>query len=376
MGHVGLAIPCLSSLLLMMKTKSISIQYLHVSTTKPSFNKPISQRTTKKRHLNGLQQADMISQAQYSSRPRTFATAKSQFLRSSKPQIPANSWDSHMHVTSPDYPLDSSAQYTPKSHSLSDAITFEKSQGVANIVLVQPSIYGTDNSCMLDALQELGTQRARAVVVFDPAHIDKATLEQWHKMGVRGARVNLVSVGQQISDTELQKILTAHADVIRPYNWVLNLHVPMTAAAALESIIPTLGVNVVLDHFCQPALPAAKLQRTHPYTLTRDPYAIEGFRSLVNLLVQGNTYVKLSAPYRISKEEGQVDLDPIGRELVKVALQRCIWASDWPHTRFDGVEAGPFVKKVIGWCEEMGGGRDAVEMVFRGNAERLWGVRH
>ena len=277
-----------------------------------------------------------------------------------------------MHILSPNFPLAPTAQYKPKPHLLSSALAFEKSHGVSNIVLVQPSIYGADNSCLLDALQNLGPERARGVVVFDPDDIDAATLREWHEMGVRGVRVNLVSVGQHLSDVGLEKILRAHAEVIRPLNWVLNLHVPLASIALLERLIPDLGVTVVLDHFCQPGLPAPELQ--HPYTLKRDPYLIQGFQLLVNLLRQGNTYVKLSAPYRISKEETQDDLDPLGRELVRVAEERCVWASDWPHTRFEGVEAGGFVKMVTRWCEEMGS-EEAVERVFRGNAERLWGVR-
>ena len=187
--------------------------------------------------------------------------------------------------------------------------------------------------------------------------------------------MNLVSVGQQMEDAELGKILRAHADVIRPYGWVLNLHVPMSATAALEKIIPALGVTVVLDHFCQPKLPVSNLERKHPYTLTRDPYMIQGFQSLANILMQGSTYVKLSASYRISKEEGEGDLDPLGKELVRIAVDKCVWASDWPHTRFENVEAGAFIKKVVSWCEEVGG-EDAVEKVFRRNAERLWSVRY
>jgi predicted TIM-barrel fold metal-dependent hydrolase len=81
-------------------------------------------------------------------------------------RIPYNAWDSHMHVIDPEnYPLHPDAVYTPTPYSLSDAIKFEQAVGIRNIVLVQPSIYGNDNSCMLDALRELGPYRGRGVAM-------------------------------------------------------------------------------------------------------------------------------------------------------------------------------------------------------------------
>jgi predicted TIM-barrel fold metal-dependent hydrolase len=287
-------------------------------------------------------------------------------------RIPPNSWDSHMHVIDPDtYPLAADAQYTPMPHTLSHAMSFYSTiGGINSMVLVQPSIYGHDNTCLLDALRRVGPRRARAVVAFDPSTTASQTLHEWHALGVRGARLNLQSAGREMDAADLAATLQQYAEVIRPLHWVLQLYVPLAMAAGLEDIIPGLGVRVCLDHFGHPRLPDPAAGEL--YTASGDPYALPGFGSLVNLLRQGSTYVKLSAPYRISKQEGQRDLEPLARELLSVAGKRAVvFATDWPHTRFAGLDIRPFVEMVLEWC---GDDQELVERLFRGNAGDLWDV--
>lgn len=284
-------------------------------------------------------------------------------------RIPPESWDSHMHVVDPSkYSLAKGAKYTPHAHTISDALEFETTVGIKNVVLVQPSIYGNDNTCMLDALRLLGRHRACAVVAFDPTTISFSTLQEWHSIGVRGVRVNLHSIGKTMGFNELDKTLHQYADLIRPLNWVLQLYVPIATTVDLEKIAPSLGVRLCLDHFGQPALPEGEAL----YSTTGNPYLIPAFTSLVNLLAQGNTFVKMSAPYRVSVQEDQQDLEPIARELLRVAgMTRVVFATDWPHTRFEGTDIRPFVERVLDWC-----GDDTIllERVFRFNAEDLWDI--
>jgi predicted TIM-barrel fold metal-dependent hydrolase len=170
---------------------------------------------------------------------------------------------------------------------------------------------------------------------------------------------------------ELSATLQQYANVIRPLDWVLQLYVPLKMVADLENIVPELGVRVCVDHFGQPTLPGPGSK--DPYSTTADPYALQGFGPLIKLLKQGRTYVKLSAPYRISKQEGQRDLEPLARELLQVAGKRSVvFATDWPHTRFEGLDIKPFMEKVLEWC---GDDLELVERLFRGNAEDLWGVK-
>ncbi|SMQ46114.1 unnamed protein product [Zymoseptoria tritici ST99CH_3D7] len=105
-------------------------------------------------------------------------------------RIPPGTWDTHMHVVDPDtFPLDAAAQYKPKAHTLDQAQDFLGQLGIRKMVIVQPSIYGNDNSCTLDGLKNLGPKNGRAVIQFDPALTSREQLQQWHDMGVRGRQL-------------------------------------------------------------------------------------------------------------------------------------------------------------------------------------------
>lgn len=285
--------------------------------------------------------------------------------RSFLDKIPPNSWDSHMHVVDPiNYPLVADAHYVPKTHLLSEALRFESTVGLRNIVFVQPSVYGNDNTCLLNALRQLGPHRGRAVVTFDPCTTSMSTLQEWHRIGVRGVRVNLQSVGKTMDSAELESTLQRYADIIRPLGWVLQIYVPLATSIVLEDIVPKLRVKVCLDHFGYPTLSSTSLCSRFD-----DPYLVPGFDSLIRLLRQGNTFVKMSAPYRISKDMGQA-LEPMAMELLRVAgNSRVLFATDWPHTRFEGLDIRPFVERVIEWC---GNDDVLIDRIFRSNAEELW----
>ncbi|KAF5027715.1 hypothetical protein F66182_199 [Fusarium sp. NRRL 66182] len=278
-------------------------------------------------------------------------------------RIPPDAWDSHMHIIDPQkYPLDPSATYIPSPHTLSQALTFETSVNIRNIVLVQPSIYGLDNACVLEGLRTLGPERARAVVAFDPEAVDTETLTAWHELGVRGVRLNLQSNEVTVEEEELERQLRAYADAVRALGWVVQVYVPMHMITFLEPIIPTLNIKFCIDHLGYPSL---KDQ-------TGDPYDIAGFSSLARLLKDGHTYAKLSAPYRMSSLPDYSDLDPVAKEVLRLGGKNClVFATDWPHTRYEGLDIKPWMEKVLGWC---GDDEDLIERLFRGNAEDLWDV--
>ncbi|KAL9620697.1 MAG: hypothetical protein Q9160_004833 [Pyrenula sp. 1 TL-2023] len=283
-----------------------------------------------------------------------------------KPTLPSGTWDSHMHVVEPErFPLSANAIYKPPTHTLWEAMTFESSLDIANIVLVQPSIYGNDNSCLLAALEELGPQRARGVVQFDQSNIDPQTLRRWHELGVRGVRINLKSVGSEPSVEELTQTLQRYAEIIRPLGWTLTLYIDLKRIPLLQDIVSALGVKFCIDHYGSPQLPK-EFQGS-----SFDPYQLQGFSSLVSLLRSGKTWVKLSAPYRLSADPEMRDLEVMTRELLRVAPSRLVYATDWPHTRFKGVDARPFRDACLQWS----GMQDVADKIFRYNAEELWDVR-
>jgi predicted TIM-barrel fold metal-dependent hydrolase len=272
-----------------------------------------------------------------------------------------------MHVVDPDrYPLAPTAIYRPSPFNVSQAIDFEASIGVSQLVIVQPSIYGTDNSCLLDALRAFGPTRARGVVAFDPATTLPSTLCEWHRLGVRGVRLNLRSAEHAMEPAKMKAVLRSYADAVRPLDWVIQLYIPLDMVKTLEQVMPNLGVRVCIDHMGSPDLSSQQK------TMSRlDPYTLNGFSSLVRLLQGGNTYVKLSAPYRLTTGMDYIrDVGIVARELIRVAGRTsAVFASDWPHTRFEGLDIRPWIEHVLSWC---GGSQHLAERIFRDNAHELW----
>ncbi|KAI1083046.1 hypothetical protein F5B20DRAFT_568800 [Whalleya microplaca] len=285
-------------------------------------------------------------------------------------RMPRDAWDSHMHVVDPTaYPLSANALYKPNQHTFEDAMNFENSVGVENIVIVQPSIYGYDNSCMLDAMRTLGPKRARGVVSFNPTETSLSTLQDWHQLGVRGVRINLQSVGKIMGQAELETVMKLYAEAVRPLDWVIQVYLPMHMIPLLERIVPQLGLRICIDHIGRLAFPGQEA-----YQRNKDPYSLPEFQSLVRLLKGGQTFVKLSAPYRISKSQDDwEELRPIAQEILKVAGEsRVVFATDWPHTRFEGLDIRPWIELLLELCEKK---EYLKERLFRGNAQDLWGVQ-
>lgn len=297
-------------------------------------------------------------------------------------RMPPGSWDSHMHILDADrYPLCPTAVYKPSKHTVAQAVAFETSAGASNIVLVQPSIYGNDNSCLLDALRIFGPTRARGVVAFDTRDTPPATLREWHKLGVRGVRLNLQSTGQTMSQEAMEAVLVRYADAIRPLGWAIQLYIPLAMVKVLEDMVPALGVRICIDHMGSPSLSSScsSSSSTRPKTTMMmttttnsshlDPYSLDGFAALVRLLQGGSAYVKMSAPYRLSKNHDYIgEVEPIARELLRAAPSRVVFATDWPHTRFEGLDITPWIQHVMEWC----GDQRMRDRVFRANAEELW----
>lgn len=280
-----------------------------------------------------------------------------------------------MHIIDPErYPLSPTAVYQPSKFTAAQAVSFESSIGAANMVVVQPSIYENDNSCLLDALRILGPARTRGVVAFDPATTSPQVLHDWHKLGVRGVRINLQSTARTMDHAEIEAVLHRYADAVRPLGWAIQLYIPMGMATTLERIVPSLGgVKIVIDHLGSPDVPSSwPSSSASSSAAAADPYtALDGFASLARLLQAGSTYVKMSAPYRLSKRDDYIrDVEPVARELLRIAGRtRVVFATDWPHTRFEGLNIRPWIEHVMNWCD---GDQGLVERVFKGNAEELW----
>lgn len=278
-----------------------------------------------------------------------------------------------MHVVDPGaFPLAAEAQYTPTAHTIADARAALAPLGIANMVIVQPSIYSTDNACTLAGLRDLGPRAGRAVIQFDPADTPPARLREWHELGVRGVRVNLKSVGARVEGASLTATLRAYAAVIRPLGWVLEVYIGLEDMALLAGAVSEVlgdgggdGVKLCIDHFGHPS--AASLA-TAPSLA-----GLPGFAALAQLLsARDDVWVKCSATYRLDRDARHPLVGALRREVLRLRPDRCVFATDWPHTRMEDVDLVPHLEALFDCCDELG---VPLRRVCVDNAEELFDAK-
>lgn len=245
-------------------------------------------------------------------------TTRRQHKQPAQP-LPALAVDCHMHVFGPfdRYPLSPERAYNVPPAPLAAHEAMKRAVGLERTVLVQPSGYGTDNRLMLDALTTLGPRgRGIAVVEVDAPEVE---LDAMHAAGVRGVRLNLVSLRRRYS--EPARLIGEFTRRLQPRGWHLQVFGESALIAALEPALAAAAVDVVVDHM---GLPEAGDGLEQP-----------GFQALRRLLGRGHVWVKLAGADRITRTTGRLaDAVPFMRALVAANPARLVWGSDWPNIGF------------------------------------------
>ena len=230
--------------------------------------------------------------------------------------IPEGACDCHVHTFDPQhFPYSPSRPYTPEPVSVDELRSLHKALHMDRVIVVQTTVYGTDNSGALDALKKLGS-RARGVAVIDERTPESA-LDEMDRAGIRGIRLNLETAGQ--TDPEIgRKRFQAAVERIKSRKWHIQIYARLSVIEGIKDLVAAAPMPVVFDHFggMQAGLGADQL----------------GFSSLMTLVRTGKAYVKISAPYRSSTDAPDYpDVAPLARALVASNPQRILWGSDWPH---------------------------------------------
>jgi predicted TIM-barrel fold metal-dependent hydrolase len=236
----------------------------------------------------------------------------------------SNACDCHVHIV--DSSLEKFPQVPDRLYTAAPAplVTLQKLAsplGIHRFVLVQPSFYGTDNHCLLQALDQLGYNNGRGIVVIDPKTTELSQLKDLHKKGVRGVRINLYSRLKNSSDHSNENFDEQLINLVKQMNnWHIQLFASMkTINRMAEQIKQIAPLPIVLDHYGMP----------DDYTSSSE---IHTFLDLIHS--QSHMWIKLSAPYRLPKTNpletrpSKQWLQPI----IKNLPDRCVWGSDWPHT--------------------------------------------
>jgi predicted TIM-barrel fold metal-dependent hydrolase len=275
--------------------------------------------------------------------------------RAPRTPLPAHTVDTHFHIFGPisRYPLATGRTYTPSDAGLDAYEELATILGFARAVIVQPSVYGTDNSRTLSILDQT-TLPMRAVVVIDETITDKE-LDELNRKGVRGARVNLVfNPGESFS------LAGRLADRIRDIGWHLQFLVDVSTIDDLAVRVKMLRIPVVFDHL--------------GHVPTGKGIDNAGFRDLLGLVADGIAWAKLCGSYRFTRERGlppYSDVFPFAEALINANQERVVWGTDWPHPSIPVPmpNDGDLTEMVLRWATDEALRRK----IFVTNAEMLYG---
>lgn len=239
-------------------------------------------------------------------------------------RAPPLACDCHFHVFGPAerYRYGTDLRYPPPLAPLEDYLALAPRLGFERFVFVQPSAYGRDNACMLDAMRGIGA-RCRGIVDVDE-NVPDAELARLHAMGVRGVRINVSPVKPPEPGfaarllPRIERLDARCAEV----GWQLDFLTPGWLTAELMGTFRKLKVDFTLAHLGM--------------FLARDGVNQPGFQHLLDLLKhgEGRCWVKLTGVYRMSVAPGFADAAPMARALIETTPDRIIWGSDYPHLSF------------------------------------------
>jgi 2-pyrone-4,6-dicarboxylate lactonase len=267
--------------------------------------------------------------------------------------MPAGACDSHAHVIGPFalFPLQRHRSYTPPAAPLPSYRAMHATLGIERGVLIQASVFGTDNSCMLQALaRHRNTLRGIAVV---DADVGDEELEHLATTGVRGLRLNTLFKGGVHTEH-----LEAIAARIERFGWHIQFLIDGRTLSSLARRLERLPVDIVIDHMGHVPTAAG----------IRDP----GFQALLALVRGGRCWVKLSGADRTSSAGAPYhDTIPFAQALIDADPTRMVWGSDWPHVALPGDMAndGELLDLLALWAPE----ERTRHMILVENPGRLYG---
>lgn len=270
-------------------------------------------------------------------------------------RAPDGTVDTHIHIYGPAerYPAAPTARVPAVAGaSLKAYRALMERLNLGRCVVVQPSTYGADNRCTMDAVGAL-RDRARAVVVVLP-EVDDAELDRLTKAGALGIRYFMLPGGVLSWESLPDMAARVHA-----FGWHVQLQLDGREIEQHLAVLRRLPCDLVIDHtgkFLEPVAPE------HP-----------AFRALLSLVETGRVWVKLSAPYETSKEGAPdyMDVGRLARELIRAAPDRMVWASNWPHP---SAQAAPpddemLLRTLLHWADDDATAR----RILVDNPARLYG---
>lgn len=232
-------------------------------------------------------------------------------------EVPQGATDCAVHVFGDQkrHPYWEGRTYTPEPATVAELQQVMQALRLDRVVVVQASTYGTDNSCVVDSIRELGSG-ARGVAVID-GKTTEASLEEMHRGGVRGIRLSLGNQGATDPAAARQR-LTAAADRMKNRKgWSVLISGSPATWEALRAELAAVTVPLVIDHFGEPRV--------------ADGVGQPGFTTVLNLVKSGKAYVKLSNADTLTRQPDLSDMTAYAKALISANPQRVVWGTAWPH---------------------------------------------
>ena len=232
--------------------------------------------------------------------------------------VPSLACDCHSHILGPvgDYPYVANRSFTPPDASPQAYLKMLGALGVERMVVVQPSVYGSDNSRTADAVGELGIHRARGVAMVGE-NVTSSEIKALDDAGIRATRFITTAGGGPSLDN-----LPGVARKVADFGWHIEMYVPLDTWPKVLPVIETLPVSVVFDHMGGLKADVAD----------NDPLLIQ----ILRLLDTGKHWVKLCGYRNSQTGYPYADVTPLARRFIERAPERCVWGTDWPHTNITG----------------------------------------
>jgi predicted TIM-barrel fold metal-dependent hydrolase len=231
--------------------------------------------------------------------------------------VPTGACDCHTHIHGdPEkFPFFAGRIYTPETALPEEMAALHKALHIQRVVIVTPSVYGTDNSATLYGMKARGND-ARGVAVIDDK-TPESDLDAMGRAGVRGIRLNLATGGGNDPSAGRRRFQSA-AERMQKRGWHVQIYTNLAVIGAIKDLVAASPVPVVFDHF---GGAQAELGVEQP-----------GFADLLQLLRSGKAYVKISGGYRASKRAPEyADAAPLARALIAANPECIVWGTDWPH---------------------------------------------
>jgi 2-pyrone-4,6-dicarboxylate lactonase len=235
--------------------------------------------------------------------------------------FPEGACDTHAHICGPaaQFPYADERIYTPPDSTLQDYLSLLATLGIQRAVLIQPSVYATDNRALIDALSQQQRRGLRGVAVVD-SEMAEDQVRVLASMGVRGIRLNVVDHAGERNVVPLDSIRRL-ARIIAPLGWHIEFLINLDEAVNFAELVRDLPVDVVIGHLGYPRMGAG------PWLTSA------GFGSFLRLFESGRCWVKFTGPYRISAASDLPygDVTPLAQCLAQSNPERILWGTDWPH---------------------------------------------